>query len=159
MEARQFFRGKTTPNVHDTSLSEEMAWRCEAKCAPLVAWAPRSLLSSAERSGGGVGEPMTTDSFADFERALGGLWAESPMSYTIRDFCLNGGNHAIIVRLHKPPACTNGAGRLNVDNLKLDAANPVSGVINCKSQRTTGVSPMRWLAATVRRKRTPMTQL
>src|SRR5574337_190444 len=46
-------------------------------------------------------EPTTVNSFGDFERMFGGLQAEYPMSYAVRDFYLNGGNQAIIVRLYK----------------------------------------------------------
>jgi hypothetical protein len=40
------------------------------------------------------------NSFGDFERIFGGLWLDSPMSYAVRDFYLNGGADAIIVRLY-----------------------------------------------------------
>src|SRR5215813_8329090 len=46
--------------------------------------------------------PVTINSFGDFERIFGGLWVESALSYAVRDFFLNGGAQAIIVRLfHK----------------------------------------------------------
>ena len=51
---------------------------------------------------GPVNEPTTINSFADFERRFGGLWVDIPMSYAVRDFYLNGGSQAIIVRLFKP---------------------------------------------------------
>ena len=44
-------------------------------------------------------EPVTIFSFADFERKFGGLDADYPMSYAVRDFYLNGGSQALIVRL------------------------------------------------------------
>ncbi len=44
----------------------------------------------------------TITSFADFERRFGGLSANYPMSYAVRDFFLNGGAQAIIVRLYEP---------------------------------------------------------
>jgi phage tail sheath protein FI len=50
---------------------------------------------------GPVSEPTTISSFADFERAFGGLWPDSAMSYAVRDFYANGGSQAIIVRLAK----------------------------------------------------------
>jgi phage tail sheath protein FI len=37
-------------------------------------------------------------SFADFERAFGGLSIDSPLSYCVRDFFLNGGTEAYVVR-------------------------------------------------------------
>ncbi|HEY3629009.1 MAG TPA: phage tail sheath subtilisin-like domain-containing protein [Terracidiphilus sp.] len=43
--------------------------------------------------------PAVINSFADYERLFGGLWVNSPMSYAVRDFYLNGGSQAVIVRL------------------------------------------------------------
>lgn len=43
--------------------------------------------------------PVAISSFADYEQIFGGLSAESPMSYAVRDFFLNGGKQAVIVRL------------------------------------------------------------
>ena len=45
-------------------------------------------------------DPITINSYGDYERIFGGLWVESSMSYAVRDFYLNGGSQAIIVRLH-----------------------------------------------------------
>lgn len=39
------------------------------------------------------------NSFGDFERIFGGLWLDSTMSFAVRDFYLNGGSQAVIVRL------------------------------------------------------------
>ena len=44
----------------------------------------------------------TINSFSDFERTFGGLWAPSSLGYAVRDFFLNGGGQAIIVRLFNP---------------------------------------------------------
>ncbi len=43
--------------------------------------------------------PPTLTSFADYERQFGGLDANTAMSYAVRDFYLNGGTLAIIVRV------------------------------------------------------------
>jgi len=51
---------------------------------------------------GSTDEPVIINSFADYERMFGGLWADSMMSYAIRDFYQNGGSQAIIVRLFEP---------------------------------------------------------
>jgi Bacteriophage tail sheath protein len=51
---------------------------------------------------GPVNEPVTINSYGDFERTFGGLWAESSLGYAVRDFYLNGGGQAIIVRLFHP---------------------------------------------------------
>lgn len=50
---------------------------------------------------GTVNEPITINSYADFERQFGGLWSSSLLSYSVKDFYLNGGSQAIIVRLDK----------------------------------------------------------
>jgi uncharacterized protein len=46
--------------------------------------------------------PVTINSFADFERKFGGLWPQSSLGFAVRDFYLNGGSQAIIVRLFHP---------------------------------------------------------
>ena len=48
---------------------------------------------------GEVDEPVTINNFGDFERVFGGLNSTYPMSYAVRDFYLNGGSQAIVVRL------------------------------------------------------------
>jgi phage tail sheath protein FI len=49
---------------------------------------------------GPVNDPITINNFGDYERRFGGLWENSRMSFAVRDFFLNGGSQAIIVRLH-----------------------------------------------------------
>jgi hypothetical protein len=66
---------------------------------------------------GPVNDPITINSYGDYERIFGGLWVESSMSYAVRDFYLNGGSQAIIVRLH------NGANAATLD-LPTGKANP-----------------------------------
>jgi hypothetical protein len=39
------------------------------------------------------------NSFADFERLYGGLWAQSTLGYAVQQFFLNGGSQALIVRI------------------------------------------------------------
>lgn len=51
---------------------------------------------------GPVDEPYTINSYGDFERVFGGLWTGSRLGYAVRDFYLNGGSQAIILRLFKP---------------------------------------------------------
>ena len=81
---------------------------------------------------GPVNEPLPITSFADFERQFGGLGVKLPMGYAVRDFYLNGGTQAIIVRLYKnpkpgdPPADPppDGKARFPVKGLELVAADP-----------------------------------
>ncbi|KAB7647954.1 phage tail sheath family protein [Polymorphobacter fuscus] len=51
---------------------------------------------------GPTNEPIVINSYGDFERRFGGLWVASPLSFAVRDFYLNGGGTAIIVRLFHP---------------------------------------------------------
>src|SRR5262245_41563796 len=50
---------------------------------------------------GPVQEPVTVNSFGDFERIFGGLSTDSAMSFAVRDFFLNGGGQGLVVRLHR----------------------------------------------------------
>ncbi len=78
---------------------------------------------------GPVNEPTTIHSYADYERSFGGLWADSTMSFAVRDFFLNGGSEAVIVRLVRGAKCaglwltTSGP---NAQPLELEAASPGS---------------------------------
>jgi phage tail sheath protein FI len=51
---------------------------------------------------GPADQATTINSFADFERLFGGLWTDSKLGYALRDFYLNGGSRALIVRLYAP---------------------------------------------------------
>jgi phage tail sheath protein FI len=51
---------------------------------------------------GPTDEPITINGYGDFERIYGGLWTGSRLGYAVRDFFLNGGGQAIIVRLFEP---------------------------------------------------------
>ena len=99
-----------------------------------VATSITAFIGRAER--GQVDEAITINSFGDYERNFGGLSLLSPMSFAVRDFYLNGGSQAVIVRVH------NGATAARItlpteagsppspippgDNLLLDAASPGS---------------------------------
>jgi uncharacterized protein len=49
---------------------------------------------------GPINEPIQIFNFGDYERKFGGLWDKSTMSFAVRDFFLNGGGMAVIVRIH-----------------------------------------------------------
>src|SRR6266566_4656954 len=51
---------------------------------------------------GPTDEPITINGYGDFERIYGGLCPGSRLGYAVRDFFLNGGGQAIIVRLFEP---------------------------------------------------------
>ena len=73
---------------------------------------------------GPVDEPVTINSFADFERTFGGLWLQSTLGFAVRDFYLNGGSQAIIVRLFRPESGTAEPAPLAVNGLSLEAVSP-----------------------------------
>src|SRR4051812_21679440 len=62
-----------------------------------VATAVAAFVGRALR--GPVDEPVTISSFTEFERIFGGLWRESGLGYAVRDYFLNGGGLALVVRL------------------------------------------------------------
>jgi Bacteriophage tail sheath protein len=76
-------------------------------------------------------EAKVINSYADYERIYGGLDLLSSMSFAVKDFYLNGGGQAVIVRIFGEEdtddnADTQSAGRtiIEVDGLTLEAANP-----------------------------------
>ena len=82
--------------------------------------------------------PVTIFSFADFERTFGGLSTNSAMSYAVRDFYLNGGGQAVIVRITSASA--------TAATTSLDTGDPAT------SGTLTASSPGEWgenLTATV----------
>src|ERR1043165_3524949 len=92
-----------------------------------VATSITAFVGSAER--GPVNEPKTINSFADFERQFGGLSLLSTMSFAVRDFYLNGGGQALIVRLNNggtPSTITLPSTASPVGSLILEAASPGS---------------------------------
>ncbi|OPY54282.1 MAG: Phage tail sheath protein [Methanosaeta sp. PtaU1.Bin112] len=77
----------------------------------------------------------TINSYSDFERIFGGLWIESALGYAVRDFFLNGGSQAIIVRLYNSDLITPNApsakAKMNI-NIK-DASGTSIGDINLEA--------------------------
>lgn len=75
---------------------------------------------------GPVDKPVRVQSFAEYERAFGGLWRESTMGYAVSQFFQNGGGDALIVRVANIPAVEANEGRatVTVSTLSLIAASP-----------------------------------
>jgi phage tail sheath protein FI len=81
---------------------------------------------------GPVNQAITINSFGDFERIFGGLWVDSSLGFAVRDFYLNGGSQAVIVRIYhadtgnpnaNPPVDPVPAkAKLKIGELKLEAA-------------------------------------
>jgi phage tail sheath protein FI len=65
-----------------------------------VTGVPTSITAFVGRAAlGPVNDPQVINSFSDYQRTFGGLWLSSSMSYAVKDFYLNGGSQAVIVRL------------------------------------------------------------
>jgi phage tail sheath protein FI len=56
---------------------------------------------------GPVNKATTLYNFSDYERTFGLLWSESSMGYAVRQYFLNGGKTAVIVRVHRPDGGDN----------------------------------------------------
>lgn len=94
-----------------------------------VATSVTAFLGRARR--GPVEVPTLINSFGDFERIFGGLWVDGALGFAVRDFYLNGGSQALVVRLFHPSAPGKNAkaaggilakARLAADTLTLEAA-------------------------------------
>src|SRR6266699_5477431 len=57
---------------------------------------------------------VTITSFGDFERIFGGVWEFSKLGNAVRDFFLNGGSQAIIVRLIQTAGTTAAAAEIDL---------------------------------------------
>jgi phage tail sheath protein FI len=66
--------------------------------------------------------PGSLNSFADFQRLYGGLWALSTLGYAVNQFFLNGGSQALIVRIHNRAATAKASAPAG--GINLIAANP-----------------------------------
>ena len=96
-----------------------------------VATSVTAFIGRAKR--GPVNEAVVINSFGDFERIFGGLWLKSQLGFAVRDFYLNGGSQAVIVRLYaadpgQPDAnpavpAPNKWAKLTLGQITLQAAN------------------------------------
>src|SRR4051812_3949303 len=67
--------------------------------------------------------PVIINSYGDFERNFGSLDPAYPMGYAVRDFYLNGGAQAAIVRLYKASGGKPAKAAIKIANLPLEAAS------------------------------------
>jgi len=77
---------------------------------------------------GPLNDPVHIFSFADYERAFGGLAIDSPLSYSVKHFFDNGGTDAYVSRVANKAAAAavtlrNGTGGAAIDVLRLTAAS------------------------------------
>jgi phage tail sheath protein FI len=82
---------------------------------PIAAVAPAITGFIGGAPAGPVGEPRLITSMSQFTRLYGGLWRESHLGYSVRDFFRHGGRLAVIVRTD--PDCD--LTRAQVNGLKL----------------------------------------
>lgn len=75
---------------------------------------------------GPINESIVINSYSDFERTFGGLWLESTLGYSVRDFYLNGGSQAIVIRLYHKKKEEKDKASLVAKELPLEAASPGS---------------------------------
>ena len=94
-----------------------------------VATSITAFLGTAPR--GPVDDPVPVFGFGDFERTFGGLSRDDGLGYAVRDFFLNGGGHALVVRIvHTPDEDPNTqdvgavAAQIDVDGIILEATGP-----------------------------------
>lgn len=75
-----------------------------------IAGVPTSTTAFLGRTRRGpTNRPIVLNSFGDFERRFGRLWNDSTLSFAVRDYFLNGGGQAIVVRLFHPSFDTEAA--------------------------------------------------
>lgn len=87
----------------------------------------------------------TINGFGEFERIFGGLWSDSSMSFAVRDFFLNGGGQAVIVRLfHRDEATPAATISVGVDSLpKLEDVRKIT----IGEWKFAAASPGKWGAS------------
>jgi phage tail sheath protein FI len=59
---------------------------------------------------GDTDKAVIVHNFGEFETIFGGLWSESALGFSVRDFFLNGGSTAVVVRLYNPGPAVTGVG-------------------------------------------------
>ncbi len=91
----------------------------------ITAFIGRALRGPTDQEPIETDRAVTINSFADFQRIYGGLWEGSTLGFAVRDFFLNGGSQAIIVRLYNKDTTANAKNpktKLTMDDIVLEAA-------------------------------------
>lgn len=97
-----------------------------------VATSVTAFIGRARR--GPVDQAYDITSYADFERVFGGLWADSTMSFAVRDFYLNGGSQAVIVRVFHSSAQDAAASVVDAAQEAADAAGATGKQVKEKAK-------------------------
>ena len=72
---------------------------------------------------GPANKAVLVQSFGEFDRRFGGLWADSTLSYAVSHYFLNGGTDALIVRVHAGAVKATLSLPAGVGTLTLEAAD------------------------------------
>jgi phage tail sheath protein FI len=96
---------------------------------------------------GPVNDPVTINSFGDYERIFGGLAGNSPMSYAVRDFYLNGGSQAVITRLFRPFFATEAERETALAAARAQAQTAADAVAQAASNAATATATAAAVAA------------
>jgi uncharacterized protein len=86
-----------------------------------VATAITAFVGRAAR--GPTDQAVVLNGFGDFERIFGGLWNASELGFAVRDFFLNGGGKAVVIRLYNPDPQVAARATLGVGALSFVAAS------------------------------------
>jgi len=73
---------------------------------------------------GPINQPIFITSFAEFQRAFGGLWQPSPLGYAVEQFFDNGGREAFVVRVVNGARCATLTLKAGASVLNLRAVRP-----------------------------------
>jgi phage tail sheath protein FI len=103
----------------------------------ITAFIGRALMGPTDTDPDG---PVVINSYGDFERSFGALDPNYPMGYAVRDFYLNGGAQAVIVRLYKINGASPANAVIAIPNLPLQAASAGSWGNNLRARIDTNVS-------------------
>jgi uncharacterized protein len=104
-----------------------------------VATSIAAFIGRAQR--GPVDKAITINSYGDFERIFGGLWPASKLGFAVRDFYLNGGNQAVIVRLFHPTFATEADRQSAFDQAKTEAETAADAVAMAASDAAAVATP------------------
>ncbi len=89
---------------------------------------------------GDAESPVIINGYGDFERNFGALDPAYPMGYAVRDFYLNGGAQAAIVRLYKANGSKPAKAVIKIANLPLEAASAGSSGNQLRARVDSNVS-------------------
>jgi uncharacterized protein len=87
-----------------------------------VATSVTAFIGRAAR--GPLNQPVRVQNFGEFERRFGGLWRESTLGYSVRQFFMNGGGDALIVRVDNGGTAARFSLPTGGTDLVLDASSP-----------------------------------